>query len=354
MSHFDIVPIGSLVKIINPSDQVPVSMEFKEKLKLEDRFLHNPGWVPCTPGEVFRIFAVRSPDVDIIYALENSFSKTDPHYKQLIVNKDAFEVLLPGTVSIKITEDNKYVLHNYITQLGLFQPPHILDAESLGMYVSFMYSDVAKMMFYQNMSIGAHSCYIITDQQFVNYIYPGFTGTFPKFVDEEATAPLLKENDVWCLKILDENKAEIDKWRAEHDMPTVGSCPYIFDMYSSSIKSYGIRSLKPIGVELTYNQFVDLIMRPDYVPLEPDEDWMIEVTEDNYDVLRPFWEIHCKNYKKYSDGLDIGHKLLSRHPKDDSCYSMNGQKMEFIKRDEKDYRNYRILTIEEFKELILK
>lgn len=74
--------------------------------------------------------------------------------------------------------------------------------------------------------------------------------------------------------------------------------------------------------------------------------WYIEVTRDNYQTLKT-WHSKKVAGTSWTDGLEIGHFLLSEHPGDTSCY-WTGYESTF----NNEYPGYEKITLEQFMQMM--
>jgi hypothetical protein len=102
--------------------------------------------------------------------------------------------------------------------------------------------------------------------------------------------------------------------------------------------SYGVRTL------IAYQTFLDLV----YIPWKsPSDKWVIKITEENQDILIPWWK--KTNPNSAFAGPIVSFALLSEHPTDNSNYWCGDVKT-FLDNNS----DYRIITLEEFKTITSK
>ncbi len=103
-------------------------------------------------------------------------------------------------------------------------------------------------------------------------------------------------------------------------------------------ESYDVRTL------IAYQTFLDLV----YIPWKSRSDkWAIEITEENQDILIPWWK-KTKPNSMFAEPI-VSFVLLSEHPTDNSNYWCGN-----IKHFLDNNSEYRTITLEEFKTITSK
>ena len=148
----------------------------------------------------------------------------------------------------------------------------------------------------------------------------------------------------WCVacKHDDTDTLELLKWRG---FGWTGS-GFITNDKVWIDNNEGFINPKPV---ISYETFLELVYNPWKHPQTENqtEKWCIEITEDNEDILIPWWKE--TNPKSEFGRPLVGNVLLSKHPTDTSMYWSGDIKHFLI-----SHPDYTSITLEEFKTIISK
>jgi hypothetical protein len=148
----------------------------------------------------------------------------------------------------------------------------------------------------------------------------------------------------WCVacKHDDTDTPELLKWRG---FGWTGS-GFITNDKTWINDNEGFYKVRPI---ISYETFLELVYNPWKHPQTENqtEKWCIEITEDNEDILIPWWKE--TNPKSEFGKPMAGYVLLSEHPTDTSMYWCGDVKYFLI-----SHPDYTLITLEEFKTITSK